>query len=304
MRRPGVAALALASTRSLCTRAPPSPTRAGKVHFQLPEGSVLAPGQLIARLDLDDPAAVRRCGPAVTGRPCGAVALWWLAGWRCDGGGLFPSFAASRLRTGRLKLGWTAGGPRQRCSALPQPHLMTFPRAGTSRSPPARAEPFTGAFPELGPPVVEGEGVAARYKAALEGAANILAGYHNDPDAGAAGVGRRAPGPGLRAWARAGAWPGLGACGGRVQLWGDAASRACPPACPHGTASRARPPSPTHPPTHPAPPRSHGRPAVQPGRPRPGPGPVERGLRGGGGPPARPAGPAAGGRRRRVGDGD
>ncbi len=31
---------------------------AGMVHFQLPEGSVLAPGQLIARLDLDDPAAV------------------------------------------------------------------------------------------------------------------------------------------------------------------------------------------------------------------------------------------------------
>lgn len=35
-----------------------SPT--GKVHFQLPEGSVLSPGQLIARLELDDPAAVRR----------------------------------------------------------------------------------------------------------------------------------------------------------------------------------------------------------------------------------------------------
>ena len=32
----------------------------GAVHFQLPEGSVLTPGQLIARLDLDDPAAVRK----------------------------------------------------------------------------------------------------------------------------------------------------------------------------------------------------------------------------------------------------
>lgn len=33
---------------------------AGVVHFQLPEGSVLVPGQLIARMDLDDPAAVRK----------------------------------------------------------------------------------------------------------------------------------------------------------------------------------------------------------------------------------------------------
>lgn len=33
---------------------------AGVVHFQLPEGSVLVPGQLIARLDLENPAAVRR----------------------------------------------------------------------------------------------------------------------------------------------------------------------------------------------------------------------------------------------------
>jgi hypothetical protein len=39
---------------------PSLPLCAGKVHFQLPEGSVLSPGQLIARLDLDDPAAVRR----------------------------------------------------------------------------------------------------------------------------------------------------------------------------------------------------------------------------------------------------
>ncbi|EFN59405.1 hypothetical protein CHLNCDRAFT_56737 [Chlorella variabilis] len=77
----------------------------GKVHFQLPEGSVLTPGQLIARLDLDDPAAVRK------------------------------------------------------------------------------AEPFTGSFPELGPPVVENKGVAHRFRAALEAADNIMAGYHNSPDA-------------------------------------------------------------------------------------------------------------------------
>ncbi|PSC75189.1 acetyl-carboxylase 1-like [Micractinium conductrix] len=78
---------------------------AGVVHFQLPEGSVLSPGQLIARLDLDDPAAVRR------------------------------------------------------------------------------AEPYTGSFPELGPPVVESEGVGARFRAAVEAANNMLAGYHNSPDA-------------------------------------------------------------------------------------------------------------------------
>ena len=33
---------------------------AGHVHFQLPEGSVLSPGQLIARLDLDNPDAIRK----------------------------------------------------------------------------------------------------------------------------------------------------------------------------------------------------------------------------------------------------
>ncbi|KAL4426359.1 hypothetical protein ABPG77_004653 [Micractinium sp. CCAP 211/92] len=76
----------------------------GKVHFQLPEGSVLSPGQLIARLELDDPAAVRR------------------------------------------------------------------------------AEPCQGSFPELGPPVVESDGVAHRFRAALEGATNIMAGYHNSLD--------------------------------------------------------------------------------------------------------------------------
>ncbi|KAL4859471.1 Acetyl-CoA carboxylase 1 [Chlorella vulgaris] len=77
----------------------------GRVHFQLPEGSVLSPGQLIARLELDDPAAVRR------------------------------------------------------------------------------AEPFTGSFPELGPPVVESEGVAHRFHSAVEAAENMMAGYHNSPDA-------------------------------------------------------------------------------------------------------------------------
>ena len=33
---------------------------AGAVRFVLPEGSTLLPGQLIAELELDDPAAVRR----------------------------------------------------------------------------------------------------------------------------------------------------------------------------------------------------------------------------------------------------
>lgn len=36
---------------------------AGHVHFMLPEGSVLAPGQLIARLELDDPESVCRAEP-------------------------------------------------------------------------------------------------------------------------------------------------------------------------------------------------------------------------------------------------
>ena len=47
-----------------------------------------------------------------------------------------------------------------------------------------RAQPFTGCFPEAGPPVVEGEGVGHRFKAALEAAENIMAGYHNSPDTG------------------------------------------------------------------------------------------------------------------------
>ena len=36
---------------------------AGVVHMELPEGSVLLPGQLIGRLDLDDPSAVLRAVP-------------------------------------------------------------------------------------------------------------------------------------------------------------------------------------------------------------------------------------------------
>ncbi len=50
---------------------------------------------------------------------------------------------------------------------------------------PGRAEPYQGSFPELGPPVVESEGVAHRFRAALEGATNIMAGYHNSLDSGA-----------------------------------------------------------------------------------------------------------------------
>jgi len=47
-----------------------------------------------------------------------------------------------------------------------------------------RAEPYRGSFPELGPPVVESEGVGHRFRAALEAADNIMAGYHNSPEAG------------------------------------------------------------------------------------------------------------------------
>jgi len=41
----------------------------GKVHFQLPEGSVMAPGQLIAKLDLDDLNAVRKAELYTDGFP-------------------------------------------------------------------------------------------------------------------------------------------------------------------------------------------------------------------------------------------
>ena len=36
---------------------------AGVIHIEMPEGSVLAPGSLIGRLDLDDPRAVLRAVP-------------------------------------------------------------------------------------------------------------------------------------------------------------------------------------------------------------------------------------------------
>lgn len=48
-----------------------------------------------------------------------------------------------------------------------------------------RAEPFRGSFPDLGPPVVESEGIVHRFRTALEGATNIMAGYHNSLEAGA-----------------------------------------------------------------------------------------------------------------------
>jgi acetyl-CoA carboxylase/biotin carboxylase 1 len=76
----------------------------GTVRFHLPEGSVLVPGELIANLDLDDPAAVRR------------------------------------------------------------------------------AEPYAGGWPELGPPGVVADGVGARFRAAHEAAANVLAGYKNSAE--------------------------------------------------------------------------------------------------------------------------
>lgn len=77
---------------------------AGNIHFQLPEGSVLSPGQLIARLDLDNPSAVRR------------------------------------------------------------------------------AEPFTGGWPELRPPVITAHGIGTRFRDAFEAAQNVLAGYQNNLD--------------------------------------------------------------------------------------------------------------------------
>ena len=71
------------------------------------------------------------------------------------------------------------------------PHLCSIP--SYSHRPPGcpparrRAEPFTGSFPDLGPPQVASEGVAHRFKAALEAAEAVMAGYHNSPDAGVAG---------------------------------------------------------------------------------------------------------------------
>jgi len=66
----------LFSLLSLTPILPRPPT--GKVNFQLPEGSVLSPGQLIARLDLDDPAAVRRwVGCSILGLGKAAVEEKW-----------------------------------------------------------------------------------------------------------------------------------------------------------------------------------------------------------------------------------
>ena len=42
---------------------------AGVLHWMLPEGSLLAAGDLIARLDLEDPAAVTRALPFDGGVP-------------------------------------------------------------------------------------------------------------------------------------------------------------------------------------------------------------------------------------------
>ncbi len=44
--------------------------------------------------------------------------------------------------------------------------------------PACRAEPFTGDFPEMGPPLVHSESVGQRFKLALEAARNMLAGEH------------------------------------------------------------------------------------------------------------------------------
>ena len=70
---------------------------------------------------------------------------------------------------------------------IPAQPLTSSRLVSAAASPPRRerrAEPFTGSFPELGPPVVENKGVAHRFRAALEAADNIMAGYHNSPDAG------------------------------------------------------------------------------------------------------------------------
>jgi acetyl-CoA carboxylase / biotin carboxylase 1 len=76
---------------------------AGKVHFQLPEGSVLNSGDLIASMDLDDPEAI------------------------------------------------------------------------------TKAQPYTGSFPELGPPIVHSDGVDHRFKEAYTACKNILAGAWFSP---------------------------------------------------------------------------------------------------------------------------
>jgi len=78
---------------------------AGAIEFKLPEGSVLAAGDLIARLALDAAHAVER------------------------------------------------------------------------------AAPYTGGFPELGPPLIYSQGVDHRFKQAAEAAKGVMAGFEHDPDA-------------------------------------------------------------------------------------------------------------------------
>eukprot|EP00884_Botryococcus_braunii_P014175 jgi/Botrbrau1/22759/Bobra.0132s0090.2 len=76
----------------------------GKIHFELPEGSVMNSGDLIATMDLDDPEAI------------------------------------------------------------------------------TKATPYTGGFPELGPPIVHSEGVDHRFKEAYTGCKNVMAGYEHPVD--------------------------------------------------------------------------------------------------------------------------
>lgn len=70
----------------------------GKIHFVLPEGSVMNSGDLIATMELDDPEAI------------------------------------------------------------------------------TKATPYTGGFPELGPPIVHSEGVDHRFKEAYTACKNVMAG--------------------------------------------------------------------------------------------------------------------------------
>jgi len=46
-----------------------------------------------------------------------------------------------------------------------------------------KAEPYTGGFPECGPPLVHSQGVDHRFKAAREAARMVMAGYDHPPDA-------------------------------------------------------------------------------------------------------------------------
>lgn len=120
---------------------------------------MLAPGLLIATLELDDPAAVRRW------------VLWGRYRRR------LCMHACSRVRCS------SSHGSLPCLPSCCVPAPASLPSLPSHR----RAEPFTGAFPELGPPVVESEGVGHRFRVASEAAANIMAGYHNSPDTGGTG---------------------------------------------------------------------------------------------------------------------